>query len=65
MSGRHVNSVVASLRGFQIARGLCAKPPARARVSPVDGPAWAEFSPALFILFFFLFLPSLEIYWKF
>jgi hypothetical protein len=28
MSERHVNSVMVSLRVFQIARGLCAKPPA-------------------------------------
>jgi hypothetical protein len=60
-----MNSATTSLQVFQIARGLCAKPPARARVSPVDGSAWAGFRPALFILFLFLFLSNLEIYRKF
>jgi hypothetical protein len=63
-----MNSVMASLPVIQKARGLCAKPPARAaraRVSPVGGLVWPGFSPALFILFLFLFLPDLEIYRKF
>jgi hypothetical protein len=59
MSVRHVNRIAASLRGFQLVRVLCEKPPARARVSPVEGPAWAQFSPALFILFLFLFTARL------
>jgi hypothetical protein len=62
MSERHMNSVVTSLPVIQKAGGLYAKPPARARVSPVGGLVWTRFSPALFILF--LSLPDLEIYRK-
>jgi hypothetical protein len=33
---------------------------ARGRVSPIDGPVWAGLSPALFLLFPFLFTATLR-----
>jgi hypothetical protein len=69
MLERHMNSVVTSLPVIQKAGGLYAKPQVRACTRahlPERGPARAEFSPVLFLLFpFFLFLPDLEIYRKF
>jgi hypothetical protein len=56
------NSARDSLPDIQKAEVLYAKLPAQARVrarSPGCGPVWAEFNPVLFILFLFLFLPSL------
>jgi hypothetical protein len=60
LSVKQMNSVTGSLRVFQMARGLCAKPPARARACfPVRGLVWADLSPSLFILFPFLFTAKL------
>jgi hypothetical protein len=55
------NSVADSLRGFQIVMVFCANLTPRARagvLSLVHGPTWASFSPLLFILSLFLFLPD-------
>jgi hypothetical protein len=65
MSERHINSVMASLLVIQKAEVLCARWPARARVSPVGGPVWASISPILFLFFLFFFLLDSEIYRKF
>jgi hypothetical protein len=57
------NSATKSLRVFQIARVLCANLTPRARagaLSPVCGPTRASFSPPLFTISLFLFLPGLE-----
>jgi hypothetical protein len=40
--------------------GVSAKPPARARFSPLDWAAGAETSPILFSLFLFLFQENFE-----
>jgi hypothetical protein len=53
---RQRNSKEESLRVVQIARGLCAKTPERAR-SACIGLAQAKLSPSLLMLF--LFLPDL------
>jgi hypothetical protein len=63
MSETQRNSAMDSLRGFQIARGLCAKTPTRARTwarFPVLGPTRAGFSPVLFIVFLFFFFARLR-----
>jgi hypothetical protein len=62
MSETHVNSARGSLLLVQKAEVFCVKPPTRARVwrvSPGRGSYRAGFSPLLFILFLFLFLPHL------
>jgi hypothetical protein len=58
MSVRHGNNAKDSLRGFQIARVLCANLAMQARARacfPKHGPTWAGFSPILFIIFPFSF----------
>jgi hypothetical protein len=63
MSETHVNSARGSLLLVQKAEVFCVKPPTWAlarRVSPGRGPYRASFSPLLFILSLFLFLPGLE-----
>jgi hypothetical protein len=59
MSETQKNSAKDSLRVFQIATGLCAKTPTRARF-PIRGPTRAGLRPLLFIpfLFLFIFLPD-------
>jgi hypothetical protein len=68
MSERHVNSVAASLRVFQIARDLCAKPLARARgrgFPLLMGRLGLDSAQHYSFFSFFFFLPGLDIYRKF
>jgi hypothetical protein len=61
MSVTQRNSAKASLRVFQMATVLCANLATRAHasaLSPEHGPYWASFSPILFLLSLFLFLPD-------
>jgi hypothetical protein len=53
------NSARDSLQDIQKAEVLCAKSLERARISSVNGLAWAGLSPSLLIIFPFLFLPGL------
>jgi hypothetical protein len=57
LSVRQRNSRKESLRVVQIARGLCAKTPARACFA-CRGPSRARLSPVLLTFFLFLFLPD-------
>jgi hypothetical protein len=62
-SERQTNSALGCLLLIQKAEGFCVKPPMRARarrISPGRGLYWASFSPELFTVFSFSFLPSLE-----
>jgi hypothetical protein len=60
-SVRQTNSALGYLLLIQKAEVVCVKPPTRARarhISPGRGLYWASFSPELFTVFSFFFLPS-------
>jgi hypothetical protein len=54
------NSARDSLQDIQKVEVLCAKSLERARISSVNGLAWAGLSSSLLIIFLFLFLPGLR-----